>query len=701
MTSPSSVTWLDDAGWKALHRAVRPEQHRLDEFRSLCLSGRLSVYRKTDLDKVADALKQQLRTHGRLQEADMLTRSRYSKPQLAEKVRSLLTQPASVLVAAVAAAPLPATVAPPATLRAGTAAPRHTATNDNTTQAAAGHSPQLAPQPSAPTPPRSLHLPLERGQSPPPSLHHHEATPTPPPPSLLLPHRLFESPLLPIAVVLKRTPFRHGMSRMLLDLTDEHAAELHARKAKLLLIPTEPSPPGGCLPATWPAAKDFAMSINGVPVTASWKRTWPARKGVPLVKTFLSLDATPYLTLAATSSSSRSVAPFSGGRRTGTQRFELDVHDRDYCASLLAVIAHPRSVDAVREDFLRQQTSLGVSRERSEAHLAALYARVAGAPVGSRGGDIGSSTASDRCTSAPRGCDDEDRVEAGDITIPTYCCVSRGRITTPVRGTRCNHLQCYDFDALVLTCHTNHYWNCPITGCDQPTAYRDLVYDSLVDAALKSSHGSGDESELLRLRRIPEGEPATTVATTTTGFGCSAIAWVAAVKGSSAKAAWERWHHQQAEKNVKKENGFGSPSSAGGMPGFDPSSRAVSGLPPSRKRHRRDVEVVAVEDSEVDTTSESSGATQFEEDAGLPLPTTNGTLMPSDSFDGGPRRDVEYPVVGGCWTPKPAEAPPHPPKSTTGQLAQWRAPFALLRTASGGSTGAPSHVPVRQCIVVD
>lgn len=88
-----------------------------------------------------------------------------------------------------------------------------------------------------------------------------------------------------------------------------------------------------------------------------------------------------------------------------------------------------------------------------------------------------------------------------DVTTTNYrfsllCPLGRDRMKTPVKSTKCDHLQCFDATTFIMMYEQKSIWICPI--CDNPCLFEDLrVQSYFSDVLMSPLLGDSNEIELL------------------------------------------------------------------------------------------------------------------------------------------------------------------------------------------------------------
>ena len=71
--------------------------------------------------------------------------------------------------------------------------------------------------------------------------------------------------------------------------------------------------------------------------------------------------------------------------------------------------------------------------------------------------------------------DDDDDVTVGDATVQLACPLSGLAMEVPIRGRRCQHLQCVELEHFLSSSSRSNVWRCPV--CLGPLPYSDIVVD--------------------------------------------------------------------------------------------------------------------------------------------------------------------------------------------------------------------------------
>lgn len=71
--------------------------------------------------------------------------------------------------------------------------------------------------------------------------------------------------------------------------------------------------------------------------------------------------------------------------------------------------------------------------------------------------------------------DDDDIQIQNTLPVQLLCPLSKCRIKLPVRGQKCQHIQCYDADTYLLINERKPAWKCPV--CDSLAPFNELFVD--------------------------------------------------------------------------------------------------------------------------------------------------------------------------------------------------------------------------------
>jgi len=95
--------------------------------------------------------------------------------------------------------------------------------------------------------------------------------------------------------------------------------------------------------------------------------------------------------------------------------------------------------------------------------------------------------------------DGDDEIQVGESRVSLRCPLTIKRISTPVRGVRCHHPQCFDLKGYLEFCCQTGNWQCPV--CSNSCRYEDLGIDEEMGKILNST---GDDIDKVRL--FPNGK---------------------------------------------------------------------------------------------------------------------------------------------------------------------------------------------------
>ncbi|RNE99449.1 zinc finger protein, predicted [Trypanosoma conorhini] len=266
------------------------------------------------------------------------------------------------------------------------------------------------------------------------------------------------SPFSRVLCVVKRFQLRFGSIPLRFEVPVQFVEAVVARRLRVQLTPFRYP----AIPVRWPTAKDIVVYVNDQCVMTPWKRSWPERR-MEVAKTFLLLDITQFL-----------------NRNVAFQKLQINVFSREYFSQVALLIVQPVPPEEVVTALVKPLR--GPHEETRDAAIFDLYQKVA---------------------------EDEDafldEVEADDPAITSKCPILQSRISIPIRGSRCRHLQCFDCLSFLLSCNKGCYWNCPL--CDAELRPRDVVVDTVLWRYLQET---GDACPLhLRLKGKRTAEPET------------------------------------------------------------------------------------------------------------------------------------------------------------------------------------------------
>ncbi|VUZ51866.1 unnamed protein product [Hymenolepis diminuta] len=89
------------------------------------------------------------------------------------------------------------------------------------------------------------------------------------------------------------------------------------------------------------------------------------------------------------------------------------------------------------------------------------------------------------------GEDDDDIQIQNTLPVQLLCPLSKCRINLPVRGKRCQHIQCYDADTYFIINERKPAWKCPV--CDLLAPFDELFVDGLLMEILESKKSQNAE----------------------------------------------------------------------------------------------------------------------------------------------------------------------------------------------------------------
>ena len=84
-----------------------------------------------------------------------------------------------------------------------------------------------------------------------------------------------------------------------------------------------------------------------------------------------------------------------------------------------------------------------------------------------------------------------DEIESLDITLPLKCPLTMVRLRTPVRGSSCRHISCFDSSSIPFISRNARFLRCP--NCNKDLLEADLVVDGFVQDILNKTEGNVDE----------------------------------------------------------------------------------------------------------------------------------------------------------------------------------------------------------------
>jgi len=81
--------------------------------------------------------------------------------------------------------------------------------------------------------------------------------------------------------------------------------------------------------------------------------------------------------------------------------------------------------------------------------------------------------------------DADTEIATTSLRVSLLCPLGKMRMSTPVKGGACTHLQCFDAGIYVLMNEKKPTWTCPV--CDKPATYDSLILDGYFQEVLTSS----------------------------------------------------------------------------------------------------------------------------------------------------------------------------------------------------------------------
>ncbi|KAK9475905.1 PINIT domain-containing protein, partial [Lipomyces japonicus] len=88
----------------------------------------------------------------------------------------------------------------------------------------------------------------------------------------------------------------------------------------------------------------------------------------------------------------------------------------------------------------------------------------------------------------------DDEITATSSVMSLRCPLSFARIQVPIRGLRCNHVQCFDASSYIQLQEQAPVWRCPI--CNQLTQIENIAVDNYVDEILKTTSADTEAVEI-------------------------------------------------------------------------------------------------------------------------------------------------------------------------------------------------------------
>lgn len=178
----------------------------------------------------------------------------------------------------------------------------------------------------------------------------------------------------------------------------------------------------------------------------------------------------------------------AGGVKPGSNRFVITIQDPHLAGFAMALVhTYPRSVQQISQDITVCGEEL--ARERVCALLHENWAA---------DGPVKADPDEDR-EDGEEGDDDDEISCVISNKLKLRCPLSFERVTIPVRGDSCVHLQCFGLGAYlesnVKMRALNNRWTCPV--CGNPLRPKDLRIDGYVEKVLKDTPEHVDEVEIL------------------------------------------------------------------------------------------------------------------------------------------------------------------------------------------------------------
>jgi ribosomal protein L12E/L44/L45/RPP1/RPP2 len=94
-------------------------------------------------------------------------------------------------------------------------------------------------------------------------------------------------------------------------------------------------------------------------------------------------------------------------------------------------------------------------------------------------------------TSTNAAPDDDIEATGGTQRVTCRCPLTNARMKRPARGARCEHMECFDFEAWVTACSHRGVWKC--AHCNQPVLFRDVRLDQTF-ASFLAARPQSDEA---------------------------------------------------------------------------------------------------------------------------------------------------------------------------------------------------------------
>ena len=87
--------------------------------------------------------------------------------------------------------------------------------------------------------------------------------------------------------------------------------------------------------------------------------------------------------------------------------------------------------------------------------------------------------------------------EGQGLKLSTECPISHKPIINPVRGSQCNHLQCFDLESYLFLNLERSLWRCPI--CFAATIVETIEVDEFVGKIIKNAESFGSSKVIFRI----------------------------------------------------------------------------------------------------------------------------------------------------------------------------------------------------------
>ncbi|EAN77053.1 putative zinc finger protein [Trypanosoma equiperdum] len=245
------------------------------------------------------------------------------------------------------------------------------------------------------------------------------------------------SPFHRVLHVVMKTQLCFGSANHSFEVPQQYLEGVASRRLRLHVVPFRPP----FIPMSWPVIKEIAVTVNGQAVMTMWRRRWPERRK-EVTKTLLPLDITQFL-----------------NRNCHTQELGFVVTSKEYVSQVALLVVQLVPQDEVMNSIV---TPLCNPQNMRDASLYAMYRSVLEDEEMSK-----------------------DEMVVDNPVITTKCPISQARISIPIRGAHCAHLQCFDCRSFLQGCHSGCYWNCPL--CDSPLAPRDIRVDTVLLRCLQQA----------------------------------------------------------------------------------------------------------------------------------------------------------------------------------------------------------------------